>query len=140
MEQSNSINYRFEVRHAIAVLLIVLAAFMARPAKAQERRERTLDEIKTEAVYRAENGIYPLIGLDPKDVSEAFTKISSKDKDEWAAGFMSVADRYMAEGKALEKSDPAKADAEALVARLKAQGKGTHFVRSLKEPIQPDHS
>ena len=35
---------------------------------------------------------------------------------------------------------PCKADAEALVAKLKSQGKGTHFVRSLKEPIQPDHS
>src|SRR5271168_1521927 len=35
---------------------------------------------------------------------------------------------------------PNKADAEALVARLKTQGKGTHFVRSLKEPIQPDYS
>ena len=35
---------------------------------------------------------------------------------------------------------PCKADAEALVARLKTQGKGTHFVRSLKEPIQSDHS
>jgi hypothetical protein len=30
---------------------------------------------------------------------------------------------------------PQKADAEALVAKLKAQGKGMHFVRSLKEPI-----
>ena len=30
---------------------------------------------------------------------------------------------------------PAKADAEALVAKLKSQGKGTHFVRSLKEPF-----
>jgi hypothetical protein len=28
-----------------------------------------------------------------------------------------------------------KADAEALVAQLKAQGKGTHFVRSVKEPM-----
>jgi hypothetical protein len=35
---------------------------------------------------------------------------------------------------------PCKADAEALVAKLKSQGKGTHFVRSLKEPIQPDHA
>jgi hypothetical protein len=35
---------------------------------------------------------------------------------------------------------PCKADAEALVTKLKSQGKGTHFVRSLKEPIQPDHS
>jgi hypothetical protein len=30
---------------------------------------------------------------------------------------------------------PCKADAEALVAKLKSQGKGTHFVRSVKEPI-----
>jgi hypothetical protein len=33
---------------------------------------------------------------------------------------------------------PAKADAEALVVRLKSQGKGSHFVRAVKEPIQPD--
>jgi hypothetical protein len=30
-----------------------------------------------------------------------------------------------------------KADAEALIAQLKAKGKGAHFLRSLKEPIQP---
>ncbi len=30
---------------------------------------------------------------------------------------------------------PDKAEAEALVARLKSQGKGTHFLRSIKEPI-----
>jgi hypothetical protein len=33
-----------------------------------------------------------------------------------------------------------KADAEALVAELKTRGKGTHFVRSLKEPIQSDYA
>ena len=32
---------------------------------------------------------------------------------------------------------PSKADAEALAARLKAEGKGMHFVRSMKEPMQP---
>jgi hypothetical protein len=32
----------------------------------------------------------------------------------------------------------AKVDAETLVSRLKAQGKGTHFVRSLKQPMEPD--
>jgi hypothetical protein len=31
-----------------------------------------------------------------------------------------------------------KAEAEAFMAQLKAKGKGTHFVRSLKEPIGPD--
>jgi hypothetical protein len=33
-----------------------------------------------------------------------------------------------------------KADAEELVARLKSQGKGMHFVRSLKEPIPPGYA
>jgi hypothetical protein len=30
---------------------------------------------------------------------------------------------------------PRKEDAEALAAQLKAKGKGTHFIRSLKEPM-----
>jgi pimeloyl-ACP methyl ester carboxylesterase len=75
-------------------------------------QERTIEEIKTEAVHRAENGMYPLIGLDPADVQEAFENIHSKDKDEWATAFMAVADRYMAEGKAVENSDPTKANAD----------------------------
>jgi esterase FrsA len=112
MWQFKSRSYGFVVCGAVTALLLALAVLTVRPARAQERRERTLDEIKVEAVSRAENGVYPLIGLDPKDVSEAFTKIHSTDKDEWAAGFMFVADRYMAEGKALEKADPAKADAD----------------------------
>ncbi len=33
---------------------------------------------------------------------------------------------------------PSKAEAEALAAKLKGQGKGMHFVRSVKEPIQHD--
>jgi esterase FrsA len=78
----------------------------------QQRAERTLDEIKTEAIHRAENGMYPLIGLDPADVKEAFSSIRTRDKDEWAAAFMGVADRYMNEAKSLEKTDPAKANAD----------------------------
>ncbi len=78
----------------------------------QQRAERTLDEIKTEAVHRAENGMYPLIGLDPGDVKEAFNSIHTRDKDEWAAGFMGVADRYMNEAKSLEKTDPVKANTD----------------------------
>ena len=35
---------------------------------AQTVRERTIEEIKTEAQARAERGGYPLIGLDPADV------------------------------------------------------------------------
>src|SRR5215469_3680241 len=77
---------------------------------AQPQHERTLDEIKTEALKRAENGMYPLIGLDPADVREAFNHIHSTDNDEWAAAFSAVADRYMTEGKSFLASDPKKAD------------------------------
>jgi len=76
---------------------------------AQEQGERTLDEIKAEAISRAEIGMYPLLGLDPADVREAFASINKLDNDEWAEAFMKVAGRYMAQGKALEASDPAKA-------------------------------
>ncbi|MGD0095916.1 MAG: alpha/beta hydrolase [Terracidiphilus sp.] len=79
---------------------------------AQEQRERTIDEIKVEAIHRAEVGGYPLIGLDPNDVREAFQSIHTRDKDEWAEGFMGVAGRYMAEGRALETTDSKKADAD----------------------------
>jgi esterase FrsA len=99
--------------HRIGVLLFaVVAALLAAGASfAQAQKERTLDEIKTEAIKRAENGMYPLIGLDPADLREAFASIKTSDKDEWAAAFMAVADRYMAEAISLEKSDPAKANA-----------------------------
>lgn len=79
---------------------------------AQERRERTIDEIKAEAIHRAEVGQYPLIGLDPADVKEAFEHVHTSDKDEWAAAFMQVADRYFNEAKSLEKSLPQKANAD----------------------------
>jgi esterase FrsA len=77
---------------------------------AQQQKERTLDEVKTEAIKRAENGMYPLIGLDPADVREAFANIKTTDNDEWAAAFSAVADRYMAEGNSLLSTNPAQAD------------------------------
>jgi len=93
--------------------IVSLAAFLsvACNSAAEERRERTLDEVKAEAITRAENGMYPLIGLDPGDVREAFASVSRMDDDEWAAAFMKVADRYMAQGSALEATDTAKASA-----------------------------
>ncbi len=93
-------------------LFVLTAMMITATAFGQEPHERTIDEIKTEAIHRAENGMYPLIGLDPADVREAFASIKTRDKDEWAAAFMAVADRYMAEGKAIEATDPAKANAD----------------------------
>jgi esterase FrsA len=99
--------------HCAALLMAFFAIFSARGrTQPQQPRERTIDEIRIEAIRRAEGGQYPLIGLDPADVKEAFENIHSSDKDEWAAGFMRVADRYFKEAKSLDESDPAKANAD----------------------------
>src|SRR4029077_6428292 len=58
------------------------------------------------------NGMYPLIGLDPADVREALASIKTRDKDEWAAAFMAIGDRYFNQAKSLEKTDPVKANAD----------------------------
>lgn len=95
-------------------ILVLLGSALAPGVFAQdvEKKERTIDEIKTEAVRRATVGQYPLIGLDAGDVKEALNSVHTKDKDEWAAAFMRVADRYMNEAKSLEKTDPTKANAD----------------------------
>lgn len=89
-----------------------VTSFVSLQMMAQEQRERTIEEIRTEAVRRAEVGQYPLIGLDPADVKEALQNVHTKDKDEWAAAFMHVADRYFDEAKSLENGDPTKANAD----------------------------
>jgi hypothetical protein len=98
----------------LAAFLLAFFPILSVGASAQkeERRERAIDEIRVEAIRRAQVGQYPLIGLDPGDVTEAFQSIHTSDKDEWAAGFMHVADRYFNEAKSLEKSDPTKANAD----------------------------
>ncbi|MFI5057913.1 MAG: alpha/beta hydrolase [Candidatus Acidiferrales bacterium] len=100
-----------ERRIGLFLSLFLFTFGLVNSVLAQEQRERTLDEIKTEAIKRAENGMYPLIGLDPADVREAFASVKTSDNDEWAAAFSAVADRYMAQAKSLEASDPAKASA-----------------------------
>ena len=96
----------------ISLTMFLACSALSALTQAQERRERTIDEIKTEAIHRAEVGQYPLIGLDPADVKAAFENIHTADKDEWAAGFMSVGDKYFNEAKSIEKSDPTKANAD----------------------------
>lgn len=98
------------IMNILAILCVLMVLSIG--AFSQAAPERTIDEIKTEAIRRAENGIYPLIGLDPADVREALASVKTRDKDQWAAAFMGVADRYMNEARTLETSDPQKANAD----------------------------
>ncbi len=99
------------MRELRRIPLIAAAALFAAamPALAQQA-DRTIDEIKTEALARAERGAYPLGGLDLADVREALGKVKTRDPDEWAAAWSAMADRYVAKA----KSDPAQADANYL--------------------------
>ena len=103
---------RSQCQSLLPLLLFFTLISLTALGQNNERRERNIDEIRVEAIRRAEVGQYPLIGLDPADVKEAFESIHTSDKDEWAAAFMHVADRYFNEAKSLEKSDPTKANAD----------------------------
>jgi pimeloyl-ACP methyl ester carboxylesterase len=78
----------------ITAFLFLMALAVASAANAQSGR--TLEELKAEAQARADRNAYPLIGLKPEDVREALGRLKSLDRDEWAASWSEVADRYMA--------------------------------------------
>src|ERR1700730_15894879 len=94
---------RLRYRNLVVLFLFVCGLPAVNPVCAQQK-ERNLDEVKAEAIKRAENGMYPLIGLDPADVREAFASIQTSSDDAWAAGFSAAADKYMNEGKSLQTS------------------------------------
>ena len=71
--------------------------------------DRSIDEIKTETLARAQTGAYPALGIQPTDAADALGRITTRDPDEWAAAWSAVADGYMAKAKAA--SDPKEADA-----------------------------
>src|SRR5882724_6599765 len=83
------------------------------PAFAQNA-DRTIEEIKTETLARAQTGAYPTFGIDPADARDALALINTRDADDWAAGWSKIADRYME--KAKSASDSKEADANFLKA------------------------
>jgi len=99
---------------AIAAGLVLLAV----PAAAEPSQGRTLDELKAEAQARADRGAYPLIGLKPDEVREALAHITSLERDDWAAAWSHIGDRYMDKAQHELASAPADADKDFLQAWL----------------------
>ena len=89
------------------------AVLCASPVSAQNT-DRTIDEIKSETLARSEAGAYPMLGIAPVDARDALALITSRDADDWAAGWSKVADRYMERAKAA--TNPKEADANYLKA------------------------
>jgi pimeloyl-ACP methyl ester carboxylesterase len=103
---------------AAALLLGIAAASVPRQSEAQAASGRTLEELKAEALARADRNAYPLIGLKPAEVREALERLGSLDRDEWAASWSRVGDRYLAKGRAEAATAPKEADADFLQAWL----------------------
>lgn len=93
--------------HTAAALGLSLLASIP-PARAQVP-ERTIEEIKVETQARAERGAYPLGGLAPADVRDALALISTRERDDWAKGWSTIAQRYL--DQARSATTPAEKDA-----------------------------
>jgi esterase FrsA len=91
----------------------VAALCLAGPALAQNT-DRTIEEIKSETLARAETGAYPTLGIAPDDARAALALVNTRDPDEWAAGWSKVAESYVEKAKAA--ADPKVADANYLKA------------------------
>src|SRR5438874_9337526 len=82
----------------IPIGAVMLVAAVVGSAVSEAQTGRTLDELKAETQARADRNAYPLIGLKPGDVREALARLTSLDRDEWAASWSEIGDRYMAKG------------------------------------------
>ena len=94
-------------------LLFYLAILPA--ARAQQR---TIEELKVEVQARADRNAYPLEGLKPEEVREALGRLTKLDRDEWAASWSVIGDRYMEKARAEASSSKEQASADYVQAWL----------------------
>jgi pimeloyl-ACP methyl ester carboxylesterase len=76
---------------AIPVLIVLLAGVSA---AAQMAPTRTWEELKQETQRRVDKNLGPVGGLKSEDAREALSNIHSLDRDEWAAAWSAIAERY----------------------------------------------
>jgi esterase FrsA len=75
---------------AIAAVLFACGVF----AGAQVAPTRTWEELKQETQRRVDKNLGPVGGLKSEEAREALANIHSLDRDEWAAAWSAIAERY----------------------------------------------
>ncbi len=93
---------RFDLRQTIMALAIVLLAAIS--SAAQMAPTRTWEELKEETQRRVDKNLGPVGGLKSEDAREALANIHSLDRDEWAAAWSAIAERYDKRAKSEEAS------------------------------------
>jgi esterase FrsA len=96
----NPFNRLFGLRQIATLLMIVLA--VAVTTAAQMAPTRTWEELKQETQRRVDKNLTPMGGLKSDDAREALANIHSLDRDEWAAAWSAIAERYEKRAKSEE--------------------------------------
>jgi esterase FrsA len=78
----------------LTAILAVIAFWAAGSAAAQMAPTRTWEELKQETQRRVDKNLGPVGGLKSEDAREALSNIHSLDRDEWAAAWSAIGDRY----------------------------------------------
>jgi esterase FrsA len=89
---------------------------MCSTASAQLAPQRTWPELKEAVQERANRNAYPMTGMKADDVREILSQINSLDRDEWAAAWSRMGERYQTRAAEQEKTDPKAASESYLVA------------------------
>ena len=95
---------------ALPVLIVLLAAISA---GAQMAPTRTWEELKQETQRRVDKNLGPVGGLKSEEAREALSNIHSLDRDEWAAAWSAIGERYDKRAKseeAAKNNDAARED------------------------------
>src|SRR5580704_13433573 len=105
---------RIFFRNALLGAVFVLVAVTG--AIAQSSGPRNLEELKAETQRRVDRNLTPATGLKSEDAREALANLHSLDRDEWAAAWSAIGERYASSAAAEESSDKAKAQQDYLMA------------------------
>src|SRR5271169_1445818 len=93
--------------------LAAIALTSAISASAQMAPTRKWEELKVETQRRVDKNLGPVGGLKSEDAREALNNIHSLDRDEWAAAWSAIGDRYEKRAKseeAAKNNDAARED------------------------------
>src|SRR6476469_10454473 len=99
-----------------AAAAMVSSSILAGAAVAQLAPPRTWPELKEAVQERANRNAYPMTGMKSEDVREILSQINSLDRDEWAAAWSRMGERYQTRAAEQERTDPKAASESYLVA------------------------
>lgn len=100
----NGVSRRQQLLFGVIVLLSA-----ALPGMAQMAPTRTVKELKVETQRRVDKNLSPVGGIKSEDAREALANIHSLDRDEWAAAWSAIGERYAQRAKSEEASGDNKA-------------------------------